>query len=71
MPRLTCQCERPLGGEAIAIVKRCVASVGLIAAAALAGASGAHSAAKATVLCVGGPRCYATVQAAARRERGR
>ena len=64
MPRLTCQCERPLGGEAIAIVKRCVASVGLIAAAALAGASGAHSAAKATVLCVGGPRCYATVQAA-------
>ena len=64
MPRLTSHCERPLGGEAIAIVKKCIVSVGLIAAAALAGASGAHSAAKATVLCVGGPHCYPTVQAA-------
>jgi hypothetical protein len=64
MPRLTCQRERPLAGEAISIVKRRVASVGLIAAAALAGASGAHSAATATLLCVGGPHCYPTVQAA-------
>ena len=54
MPRLNCR----------SIVKRCVASLGLIAAAALAGSSGAHAAAKATVLCVGGPRCYPTVQSA-------
>ena len=54
MPRLNCR----------SIVKRCVASLGLIAAAALAGSSGAHAAPTATVLCVGGPRCYPTVQSA-------
>ena len=49
---------------AIAAVKKCVASIGLIAVVALVGATAAAAAAKATLLCVGGQHCYPTLQAA-------
>src|SRR5437870_750862 len=41
-----------------------IAFIGLIAVVALAGASVGRSAAAAKALCVGGPHCYTTIQAA-------
>lgn len=65
MERLSFQHRRrPPGHNAIAAVMKCAAPTSLVAVAARAGANGADSAAKARALCVGGPHCYPTIQAA-------